>query len=230
MSAGARPVFGGRVLLLLLLVLLTPAGQAAAQRAGVNVSGDFDYYVLALSWSPAYCELEASAADRRQCESGRAYAFIVHGLWPQYERGWPEFCPAETEQVPGEVMRGMFDLMPSEGLIRHQWRKHGTCAGLTPQGYFEATRRARERVVVPEAFKRLDRTLTVSPQAVEEEFLAANPGIGRDGMAVTCNRQLLREVRICLERYSFDFRPCPPVAERACRAASVRLPPVRGRP
>jgi ribonuclease T2 len=57
-----------------------------------RVSGKFDYYVLALSWSPTYCASRAGRRDRQQCGTGRGYAFVVHGLWPQYEKGWPDFA------------------------------------------------------------------------------------------------------------------------------------------
>ena len=221
----ARP---GRVAgLIALLVLAISAGSAAAQRSGVNVPGDFAYYVLALSWSPSYCAAEGTAADRLQCDSGRPYDFVVHGLWPQYERGWPEFCPAEPSEAPPQLVRDMLDLIPSEGLIRHQWRKHGTCSGLTPRGYFETTRRARSGIAVPPAFQAPDEWRVVSPDDVRRAFLRANPGLPADGIAVTCDRQRLREVRVCLDRHGLDFRSCPPVAQRACGRSSVRVPPVR---
>lgn len=214
-------------LVLFALVLVAPAG-ASAQRSGINVPGDFDYYVLSLSWSASYCEAEGTAADRLQCGGGRPYAFIVHGLWPQYERGWPEFCPAAPSQAPEGVVRGILDLMPSPGLVRHQWTKHGTCSGLTPEGYFELTRRARERIVVPDALSGLARPASLSPDEVERAFRAANPGLAADAIAVTCDRQRLREVRLCLERHSLAFRSCPAVAARSCPIRTMRVPPVGG--
>jgi ribonuclease T2 len=215
------------LVLLVAALLLWPPG-ALGQRSGVNVPGDFDYYVLALSWSPSYCALEGTPADRLQCGGGRTYAFVVHGLWPQYERGWPEFCPAMPAQVPEQQVRRMLDLMPSESLVRHQWTKHGTCSGLSPEGYFDATRRARARVDVPAAFARLSEHVSVSPAGVAGAFMQANPGLPADGIAVTCDRNHLREVRVCLDRFSLDFRSCPPVAERNCRMDSVRMPAARG--
>lgn len=215
------------VALAVLAALVAGPSGAAAQRSGVNVPGDFDYYVLALSWSPSYCALEGTAADHRQCGGGRPYSFIVHGLWPQYERGWPEFCPATPSQAPAELVRGMLDLMPSEGLVRHQWAKHGTCSGLSPEGYFETTRSARARVEVPGAFARLAEHVSLAPAEVAAAFMRANPGLPPDGIAVTCDRNLLREVRVCLERGSLNFRSCPPVARRSCTLDSVRMPPSR---
>lgn len=211
----------------LCFLLVGAPNTALSQRAGDNVPGEFDFYVLALSWSPSFCKAERAPANRLQCDSDRPYAFIVHGLWPQYERGWPEFCPGSPSQPPGTVVRDMLDLMPSEGLVRHQWAKHGTCSGLSPQGYFKKTREAREQVRVPERFVRQSRSADVSPSDVEQAFRAANAGLTSDAVAVTCNSGLLREVRICLERQSLDFRPCPNVTQRACSATAARMPPAQ---
>ena len=68
-----------------------------ARRLGGG-DGDFDFYVLALSWSPSYCAIEGDGADPAQCANGRPYAFVVHGLWPQYEKGYPRDC--ETSAAP----------------------------------------------------------------------------------------------------------------------------------
>src|SRR5262245_38022754 len=120
----------------LVLLALAGAGAAVAQRGEPGV---FDYYVLSLSWSPTYC---ADSGDRRsdpQCEARRErpYAFVLHGLWPQYERGWPQECrSADGSWVPGPVADRMLDIMPSKRLIFYEYRKHGTCSGLSVDAYF----------------------------------------------------------------------------------------------
>ena len=48
--------------------------------------GDFAYYTLALSWSPTYCQTEDRALRTAQCR-GRPRGFVLHGFWPQHERG-----------------------------------------------------------------------------------------------------------------------------------------------
>lgn len=220
-----RPAYRAAALLFGLL-FLSPA-PASAQRTGTNVSGAFDYYVLALSWSPSYCEAEGSSADRLQCAGGRPYSFVVHGLWPQYHRGWPEFCRTDQPRASEQTVRTMLDLMPSPNLVRHQWQKHGTCSGLSPEGYFDLVRKARQTVAIPPAFQSIDRTVTVTPQSVETAFRAANPGLPADAIAVTCDHRRLREVRICLNR-ALGFTACPAVDSRACRLDRAVLPPVRG--
>lgn len=187
----------------------------------------FDFYVLSLSWSPSYCEAEGEAANRQQCAAGRPYAFVVHGLWPQFERGYPQDCPVAERSVPNETLHTLYDLMPSAGLIRQQWRKHGSCAGLAQQDYFNALRAARERVTIPPEFGRLKTYRSVDPDAVEDAFIRSNPELGPDGIAVTCDRRYLREVRICMGK-DLSFRACPEVDARACRRSKVVMPPIRG--
>lgn len=188
----------------------------------------FDFYVLSLSWSPSYCEAEGAKANRQQCGASRPYAFVVHGLWPQFERGYPENCNTGEAKVADQTIRSLYDIMPSPGLIRYQWRKHGRCSGLSQADYFTVLRTAREKVAIPETYRRLDAYRTVDPEGVEEAFLAANPGLPADGVAVTCDRRFLREVRICMTR-DLEFRDCPEVDRRSCSRDSVAMPPVRGR-
>ena len=214
-----------RVAALAVCILLLTGSQAGAQQR--RASGDFDFYVLALSWSPSYCEAEGADANRQQCAMGRPYAFVVHGLWPQFERGYPADCRADERDVDRATMRGLYDLMPSSGLIRYQWRKHGSCSGLSQRDYFRLLRRAREAVTVPPAFRRFDGYRTLAPAEVERAFLDANPGMPSDGFAPVCDRRYLREVRICLTK-NLGFRSCPEIERRSCALGRVVMPPVRG--
>jgi ribonuclease T2 len=200
--------------------------QTNPDRATPPGSG-FEFYVLSLSWSPSYCEAEGEGANRQQCASGRDYAFVVHGLWPQFDRGFPENCPTSEAEVSNQTLRALYDLMPSAGLIRHQWRKHGTCAGLSQQDYFATLRAAREKVTIPAEFQRLDAYRTVAPGTVEDAFRQSNPLLQAEGIAVTCDKRYLREVRICLTK-ELSFRSCPEIDRRACQLAQSVMPPVRG--
>ena len=208
-----------------LTVCLIAASQAFAQQR--SAQGDFDFYVLALSWSPSYCAAEGDDANPQQCAAGRPYAFVVHGLWPQFERGYPSDCRVGERDVERETMRGVFDLMPSAGLIRHQWRKHGSCSGLSQRDYFGLLRSAREKIRVPADFARLDTYRVLSPGEVERAFLDANPAMMSDGVSPTCDRRYLREIRICLSK-ELEFRACPEVERRSCRLGRIVMPPVRG--
>jgi ribonuclease T2 len=122
----------------------------------------------------------------------------------------------------------MLDLMPSPRLVFHEWDKHGTCSGLGPRAFFDGVRKARAQVKIPEAYIELTRPLTVTPDEVEEAFVEANPGLSRDGIAVSCDNRRLQEVRICMSK-EFGFRDCEETNRRACRRDKLVMPPLRQR-
>lgn len=188
----------------------------------------FDFYVLALSWSPGYCASEGDNANKRQCDGPRRYEFVVHGLWPQFERGYPSDCNSDHEgSLDNALINDMLDIMPSYGLIKHEWRKHGTCSGLSASDYFAVTRRAFEQISSPPSFQGLQETMTVAPSSVEKLFQAENKAIPADGIAVTCKRNYLRDVRICMTKDLASFRSCPEVDRNHCNSASVAVAPTR---
>ncbi len=171
-------------------------------------------------------ERRSGRAPGLQC-GGRPFSFVVHGLWPQYERGFPSFCQTPAPWVDRTVVDGVLDLMPSPGLVIHEWKRHGTCSGLSAQGYFDLVRQARAAVNDPPHYRDLDKPIMVTPGEVAEAFLKANPGLSQAGLAVSCDSTRLSEVRVCLSK-EFKFRDCPEVARRACRRDKVAMPAVRG--
>lgn len=190
-------------------------------------SGTFDFYVLALSWSPSYCATAGAKADRQQCGGQAKYSFIVHGLWPQYEKGYPDNCATDQPKSVRETLARRYeDLTPSGSLIRHEWLKHGTCSGLKQRAYFDKLRAARGRIVIPPEFHQMARERKMAPQAIEDAFVKANKGLKREDMAVTCDRRYFREVRICMTK-DLDFRRCTEVDADMCRLGSVRIPAPR---
>jgi ribonuclease T2 len=201
--------------------------SASAQDRRQNQPGQFDFYVLALSWSPSFCEAagERGTPPQQQCGS-RPYSFVVHGLWPQYEKGFPEFCQVPAPRLDRRIVSSMLDLMPSPRLIFNGWDKHGTCSGLSARAYFENVRKVRALVKIPDAYIDLKEPLTVTADEVEESFIGSNSGLTRDAISVTCDSRRLGEVRICLDK-DFKFRSCPDVDARACRRENVVMPPVR---
>ena len=206
-----------------------PARQASPRgTVSVPVGTGFDFYVLSLSWSPSYCEAEGEDANGQQCNSGRSYGFVVHGLWPQFEKGWPENCDAEPAYVADEIVRSLRDIMPSGGLIGYQWRKHGGCAGLSQEDYFSVLRAAREKTIVPKQFRAPEAAVTIDPDAVEASFIDANPGLPARGIAVICEDRYVSEVRLCMTRDLSSFRTCPEVDRRSCAITNATMPPVGG--
>ena len=206
------------------------AGTASAQDRRQNAPGEFDFYVLSLSWSPSFCEeaTERGNSGRSQAQcGGRPFSFVVHGLWPQYERGFPEYCERPSPRLERNIMTSMLDLMPAPGLIFNEWDKHGTCSGLGARAYFETIRKARAAVKIPEEFLQLAEPKTIAPDDLEGAFIKVNPGLSSSAISVTCSRQRLSEVRICLSR-DLQFRSCEEIDRRACRRDQVLMPPLRG--
>src|SRR6195256_1091268 len=135
------------------LFLALNIGCSNAQDRRQNEPGQFDFYVLSLSWSPSYCDAAAErsperAARDQQCGE-RPFAFVVHGLWPQYESGFPEFCQNPAPRLDRNIVSSMLDLMPSPRLIFREWDRHGVCSGLPSRAYFETVRKARAIVKIP---------------------------------------------------------------------------------
>lgn len=209
-------------------IALALAGAALAADDRPDTAGVFDFYVLALSWSPSWCASQGDRASASvQCAGPRPFGFVVHGLWPQFDKGFPESCPVSTPGPDRALVDSMLDLMPSPGLVRHQWRKHGTCSGEAPAAFFADVRQAATRVTIPPAFRAPAAPAQVDPAAVEAAFLAANPGLPADAIAVTCDKRQLREVRVCLDRDLKGFRACAEVDRRSCRRSAVLMPAVR---
>ncbi len=212
---------------LVALLVSFPAAFTPASAQQYGEPGQFDFYVLALSWSPSYCESAGNRADPAQCRVQKPLGFIVHGLWPQYDRGFPSDCAYNPPRVSDHTIREISDVIPSRSLVIHQWRKHGTCSGLSPEQYFDLTRKAFEKIKIPPLFVESTRWQSVSPPEIENAFRVANPGLQGDMLSVTCDRRNLREVRICLTK-DLQFRACPQVDRQSCRSPRISLPPIRG--
>lgn len=210
------------------LILVLFAATAHADDWDRDEPGDFDFYVLSLSWSPSYCAMEGPRANRQQCGSRRPFGFVVHGLWPQNERGYPSNCRLDGARsrggyVPRPLISSLSDIMPSTGLIAHQWRKHGSCSGLSQNDYFATLRNAYEAVTIPPSLRNVATDRRVDPQLVEKAFIAANPGLKPDAISVSCQRNYLQEVRICMTK-DLQYRACQEVERNSCRSRSISLP------
>src|SRR5262245_25912116 len=235
-------------------------GPAPAQDRRQNEPGNFDFYLLTLSWSPSFCDASAeraaqansngrgrapARADQTAAEGAgdqprrtarrssrneqcgdRPYSFVVHGLWPQYERGFPEFCQTPAPRLSRNIVSSMLDLMPSPQLIFREWDRHGTCSGLSARAYFDNVRRARASVKIPEQYLALKDPLTVTPGEVTDAFVKVNTGMTRASISVACDAKRLNEIRICMSK-DFKFQDCPDVVQRSCKRETLVMPPVR---
>lgn len=167
--------------------------------------GNIDYYVLVLGWSPTYCLHEGDARNDMQCDSEQSHDFVLHGLWPQYAKGWPEDCyKGERPWVPSAVIDEMRTIMPSKELIIHEYKTHGTCTGLAPAAFYDVVRKAYDQVTIPAAFDDPKTQRFMSPENIESAFIAANDWLEPDMFAVTCRRGNLFDVRLC---FSDALRP-----------------------
>ena len=213
-----------RIVVPLALAALLGGCAPSASDSALPKGEGYDFFVLSLTWSPSYCEIEGDDANRQQCADGRELGFVVHGLWPQFEDGWPEFCNhGGPNRVPNALVRQYRDIMPSAGLMGHQWRKHGSCAGVSQEDYFRLVRAAHERVSIPRSYRDPASDASVAPDAVEDAFIAANPGMTADGIAISCDGRHLAEVRICLTK-DMEFRSCRRVDARGCRLPQAAMP------
>lgn len=207
----------------ILLTLLMVAGMA---RADGERPGQFDYYVMALSWSPNWCALEGDARNSEQCDPSLDHGWVLHGLWPQKERGWPSYCRA-NERAPSRAMtNAMADIMGTGGLAWHQWKKHGTCSNLSARNYYRLSRVAYERVTRPAVLRKLTHSVQLPAKVIEDAFIDVNPALQADQITVTCKSNHIQEVRICLTR-DLEFRRCGQDSLRDCTATKAVLNPIR---
>ncbi|WP_416883107.1 ribonuclease T2 family protein [Marivita sp.] len=209
-------------------LVLAVAGLIASSMAWAKGerSGEFDYYVMSLSWSPTWCALEGDARQSPQCDSDADFGWVLHGLWPQYHRGWPSYCPTVERNPSRSMTNDMADIMGTSGLAWHQWNKHGVCSGLSAQNYYDLSRKAYGTVVRPEVFRRLEKSVKLPASVVEEAFLKANPQLEPDMITITCKDGRIQEARICLSK-TLDPVPCGRDVVRDCTATDALFDPIR---
>ncbi|WP_254449475.1 ribonuclease, partial [Anabaena sp. UHCC 0253] len=165
-----------------LITSLTISNSAIAQNRGTP--GKFDLYVLALSWSPDYC-VKNGQRDQQQCNSGKKLGFVLHGLWPQYQKGYPANC--STEKLSPTIKQQFPGLYPNDKLYNHQWQKHGTCAGTTPQGYLVLSKKLKTSVAIPTAYNRPAKPFRTTIQGLKSTFISANSELTVNGIAPYCS-------------------------------------------
>lgn len=204
-----------------ILVLLAGMARAEAERAA-----EFDYYVMALSWTPSWCALEGDARGSEQCDARHDHGWTLHGLWPQFHRGWPSYCRTPHRSPSRGQTAAMADIMGSGGLAWHQWKKHGVCSGLDAQAYFKLSREAYGSVTRPPVFRKLQDPVKVPASVVEQAFLEANPALEPDMITITCRQNRIQEARICLSK-DLEPVPCGQDVIRDCRMTDALLDPVR---
>ena len=210
----------------MLIALLLTATLATRSGAEGEPAGTFDYYVLALSWSPTFCALEGDARGNPQCDDDKDSGWVLHGLWPQFERGWPSYCRS-TERNPSRAdTAAMADIMGSSGSAWHQWKKHGICSGLSSDDFYKLSRHAYNSVTRPSVFRKLDKPVTLPAKVIEQAFLKANPNWQPDMLTITCKAGRIQEARLCLTR-DLTPRRCGADVIRDCTMSDALFDPIR---
>lgn len=211
-----------RVLVLVLCLI-----QALALgRAQAGQAGQFDYYVLALSWQPSWCAIEGDARGAAQCSQNTGYGWLLHGLWPQYHQGWPEYCQSPFAPPRRGETNAMADIMGSSGLAWHQWKKHGSCSGLAPKDYFATSRRAFNLINRPAILRQLEKPVSLPAKLIEQAFIKSNPQLQPDMVTITCRQGRIQEARICLSK-TLQPVPCGRDVVSDCKLKNALLDPVR---
>jgi ribonuclease T2 len=177
--------------------------------------GQFDFYLLNLSWSPEFC---ATHSESPEC--ARNLGFVVHGLWPQDTSGdYPQHCG----DAPGPSdPQADTDILPTATLVEHEWQTHGTCSGLGAKDYFAAIHKAYAGVKIPANIGLGGDADGVTPHDLLARFAAANPGYPPGSFALSCGNNRLTAVEICLSK---DLRPEACEGVRSCRANVVKVTP-----
>lgn len=190
---------------------------------GNGRAGKFDYYLLSLSWAPTYCLTHAN--DGEEC-SGKGYGFVLHGLWPQYNAGgYPENCATRFELPADAIAKGRV-LYPSERLMRHEWRRHGTCSGLDARAYFDTADRATATIKIPTTLEAPRSAQSLTGERIVNLFQGVNPLLPEGAMTVACNRAELAEIRVCL---TLDLKPraCGQAIRSNCPRVPLSIPASR---
>ncbi len=206
---------------LLIWLTLTGAAWADGERAG-----DFDYYVMSLSWSPNWCAYEGDARGSDQCDPRHDHGWILHGLWPQFERGYPSNCRSSERNPSRGDTNAMADIMGTGGLAWHQWKKHGRCAGLSSDDYFALSREAYGRITRPPLLRKLEDPVRLPASVIEEAFLEVNSELSADMITITCRDRYIQEARICMTR-DLEFRTCGRDVIRDCTQSNAQFDPIR---
>ena len=199
----------------------------------------FDYYLLALSVAPAFCENEPQQKQKlAQCQrlsepAFKAMPLTLHGLWPnRSNRKHPVYCGGETDgpfcglpvvRLPAETRSRLGRVMPAtvDCLDRYQWSKHGSCSGLREPEYFAFSAALTERVnraIGNEVARHMGREVSLTH--LRETLAKADPAM-KDAVTFDCQtprtptpskrRPMLREVRVYFERSPVSGAPGRPM-------------------
>jgi len=217
------------LLIALIMILITTSPVHGRSDKGGSVPGNFDFYVLAMSWSPDFCS-GRGGKDSEQCGPGKNPGFVLHGLWPQYQKGFPQNC--SSVPFPSQLKQEFPGLFPNDRLYTHEWRRHGTCSGLAPREYLSLAQKLKQAAPLPPRYRNLHEPVRTTTAAFKKEFKMVNANLSDNGMAVFCSGsgRFLKEVFLC---YNRQGKPAACSSEilsksaRSCRQGDFLIRPGR---
>ena len=158
------------------VVCFDKADADCASKTGVD---DYDYLMLSQHWLPSMClGLEAGYDSTvthqagARCTSETSSVLAIHGLWPNYQAGFPQCCGSALPLDPQAVRAWPEDLRarlqaqqpdPTTSdfdaaiceIYNHEWQKHGTCfvdtvdTDADARSYFEVGIELADRLARP---------------------------------------------------------------------------------
>lgn len=201
---------------------------AVAFLSGCDDPPQVTHYVLALSWQPAFCEVNGELPECRALDPTdfAATHLTVHGLWPNDRpNAGPTYCGIDQEtkaldqpkswcelpepEMSGKTRAHLAQTMPGvlSCLDRHEWIKHGTCAGTGAERYFGETVRLAAAVQATAFAQTISANIgrAVTPEQLIQAF-EAGFGAGSGGaLTLVCSdRGDLSEIRIALRASALE--------------------------
>lgn len=177
-----------------------------------------EQYVLALSWQPTFCQNHQRQKLCRQQnkQDYDAQHFSLHGLWPQgdtyckvnehqrkkdKQNRWgslPDlYLSAATRGNLKKLMRGS-----ERFLHRHEWVKHGSCDGRSPEQYYRLALNLVEQFNASSVQNLFEKNLgkKLSEQQIRSAFEQDFGKGSAQALALRCRHGLIEEIRVALQR------------------------------
>ena len=146
-------------------------------------------------------------ADEVAADVPVAFNMLAVSWSPQACRAGKDYPDERYQCASNQFGLTLHGLWPNGGGDRHpRYCAHGTCGWDSPEAYFEQAAKMWNGLNKPDLEAIPTERLTAG--AIRDAFVAANPGLPREGVFIATTDGWFREARLC---YSKDYRPmrCP---------------------
>jgi ribonuclease I len=206
----------------------------------------YNNYVFESFWLGSVCTFQQCLTNQTQNISSTWWN--IHGLWPGYQTGWPQFCNNNSQYIPEAIEPVLFQQMSymwigmnesNDMFHTHEWIKHGTCwndevdfaSQAEKQNDFFGT--VVTIALQLDFYKALESGGVVpreSPYSMSDINDALSEAWGSDTYAYDCltgldGAQYLVDLNICLD-LNYNPAPCPVGVVTTCVAAPIYYLPV----